>query len=360
MTIIFRRMFPNCSFPSVLRILLAPIVAASALLSPDISLRTLHSAEPTPMKIGIIGLDTSHATAFAKEFNGTNPARECVGMKVVAAYPQGSKDIESSTSRVPAYTEEVKQLGVNIVGSIDELLKQVDCVLLESNDGRPHLEQVLPVFKAGKRVFIDKPVAGSLADCIAIYKASEKYKVPTFCSSSLRWMAGANELRGGKLGKVLGCDTYGPCHLEPTHPDLFWYGIHGCEALFTVMGENCESVTRTSTPGYELVVGKWNDGRLGSFRGIHAGASGYGGTVFAEKGIENLGGYGGYRPLVVEIARYFKTGEVPVSPNETIALYAFMEAADESKRQKGAEVKIADVLKQAEEAAAKRLAELDK
>lgn len=360
MTIIFQRMFPNCSITQWLSLVLAPIVAAATLLSPDISSRPLHSAEPTPMKIGIIGLDTSHATEFTKQFNGSDPAPEYAGMKIVAAYPQGSKDIESSTSRVPAYTQEVKKFGVNIVESVDELLKQVDCVLLESNDGRVHLEQVLPVFKAGKRVFIDKPVAGSLADTIAIYRASEKYKVPTFCASSLRWMAGANELRNGKLGKVLGCDTYGPCHLESTHPDLYWYGIHGCEALFTVMGENCESVTRTSTPSYDLVVGKWNDGRVGSFRGIHAGSIDYGGTVFAEKGIERLGGYGGYRPLLLEVARYFRTGEVPVSPNETIALYAFMEAADESKRKNGAEVKIADVLKQAEAAAAKRLAELDK
>jgi hypothetical protein len=240
------------------------------------------------------------------------------------------------------------------------LLKRVDCVLLESNDGRVHLEQVLPVFKAGKRVFIDKPIAGSLADTVAIFRASEKYKVPTFCSSSLRWMGGANDLRNGKLGKVFGCDTYGPCHLEPTHPDLFWYGIHGCEGLFTVMGPDCETVTRTTTPGYEFVVGKWKDGRVGSFRGIHAGATDYGGTVFAEKGIEKLGGYGGYRPLLIEIAKYFQTGEVPVSPNETIALYAFMEAADASKRHGGGEVKISDVVHQAEEAATKRLAELDK
>lgn len=336
------------------------MLAVVAFLSVDTLVAPVFSAEPAPMKIGIIGLDTSHAIAFTKEFNGENPSPEYAGMKVVAAYPQGSKDIKSSTERVPAYIEEVKKSGVEIVDSIDELLKRVDAVLLESNDGRPHLEQVLPVFKSGKRVFIDKPIAGSLADTIAIFKASEKYKVPTFCSSSLRWIGGAAELRNGKLGKIFGCDTYGPCSLEKTHPDLFWYGVHGCEALFTVLGPKVETVTRTSTPDYEFVVGTWSDGRVGSFRGIHTGATSYGGTVFAEKGVEHLGGYGGYRPLVIEIAKYFRTGEVPVQPEETIALYAFMEGADVSKRAGGKTIAIADVIKTAEAEAAKRLAELDK
>ena len=46
--------------------------------------------------------------------------------------------------------------------SIEELLPKVDVVLLQSLDGRVHLEQVRPAFKAGKRVFIDKPIAALL------------------------------------------------------------------------------------------------------------------------------------------------------------------------------------------------------
>ena len=47
------------------------------------------------------------------------------------------------------------------------------------------------------------------------------------------------------------------------------------------------------------------------------------------------GGYGGYEPLVVEIAKFFKTGKPPVSAEETLEIFAFMEAADESKRKGG-------------------------
>ena len=170
-----------------------------------------QDAKPVEIKIGIIGLDTSHAIAFTKMLNAEKPEAEFAGCRVVAAYPKGSPDIESSTNRVPGYIEEVKKHGVVIVDSIDLLLKQVDAVLLETNDGRPHLEQALPVFKAGKPVFIDKPLAGSLKDAVAIFRAAAESKTPVFSSSSLRYAKGAQEIRGGSLGDVLGCDAYSPC-----------------------------------------------------------------------------------------------------------------------------------------------------
>lgn len=165
-------------------------------------------------RIGIIGLDTSHSVAFTKSLNASiqNPIYD--GFRIVAAYPQGSKDIVSSTERIPGYTEDVKKLGVEIVGSIQELLHKVDFVLLETNDGRLHLEQAIEVFKAGKTTFIDKPIAASLADAKAIFNEAEKYKVPIFSASSLRFSTGMQEIRQGKIGPVVGADTYSPMKFE--------------------------------------------------------------------------------------------------------------------------------------------------
>lgn len=308
------------------------------------------------IRIGIIGLDTSHATAFAKLLNDPKAEADVANCKVVAAYPKGSPDIESSVTRVPGYTEQLKELGVEIVDSIPALVEKVDCVLLETNDGRPHLEQVLPVLKAGKPCFIDKPIAGSLADAIAILELAKHYKVPVFSSSSLRYVPGAQDARAGKLGKVLGCDAYSPASLEKTHPDLFWYGIHGVELLFTTMGSGCQSVTRVHTPGMDQVTGTWADGRIGTFRGIREGKSGYGGTVYTDQGISQLGSYPGYRPLVVEFVKMFRTGEVPIDPQETLEIYAFMEAADESKRMNGAPVSLEFVMERARREAEEKIA----
>lgn len=305
------------------------------------------------LKVGIIGLDTSHAPAFAKLLNDPSAPAELANCRIVAAYPKGSEDIASSLERVPKYTEELRQLNVEIVDSIEELLKRVDVVCLETNDGRPHLKQALPVLQAKKPLFIDKPIAGSLVDAVAIYAAAEKYGTPVFTSSSLRYTEGAQKIRSGAFGEVLGCDAYSPSPLEKTHPDLFWYGIHGVETLFTVMGPGCETVTRVHSPDADVVVGAWAGGKLGTFRGIRKGASGYGGTAFTAKGIQPLGPYAGYRGLVVEIVQFFRTGKPPVSAEESLEIYAFMEAADESKRQDGKPIKVADVLKKARAEAAK-------
>ncbi|WP_166825538.1 Gfo/Idh/MocA family oxidoreductase [Thalassoroseus pseudoceratinae] len=334
---------------------------------PEIDETVLAAAADKPWKLagrdnlkaGIIGLDTSHVLAFTKMLNAEDKEAPFTGIRVVAAYPKGSPDIESSTSRVPMYTRTVKEQGVEIVDSIEALLPKVDVIFLETNDGRPHLEQVLPVLKAGIPVFVDKPVAGSLADAIAIYKAAEHYDVPVFSSSSLRYSGGAQEVLAGKIGKVKEATAYSPCSLEPTHPDLFWYGIHGVELLFTVMGPEVESVRRVeSNRKRDVVEGKWSDGREGVFEGYRIGKKGYGGTAIGENGTAELGPYKGYQPLLEDILRFFRTGEPSVTPKETLAIYAFMEAADESKRQGGVAVSISSVMKLAEKEADAKLEEL--
>ena len=294
-------------------------------------------------RIGIIGLDTSHATAFTKTFNASEPAEAVRGMRVTAAYPMGSSDIESSTSRREAITAQVVAQGVEIVDSIEALLDQTDCVLLETNDGRPHLAQIRPVIAAGKPVFVDKPVGGSLAEVLAIYALAERAGVPIFSSSALRWGDGPQAVRAGAVGRVRGCDTFGPCTLEPTHPDLFWYGIHGVEMLVTCMGPGCEAVTRSGAADADVVVGRWADGRLGTFRGMRP-LKPFGGVAFGERDVRPLGDNPGYEPLVRQIADFFRTGKPPVDAAETIEIYAIMEAAHESGRRGGVPVNVADTI----------------
>jgi predicted dehydrogenase len=315
--------------------------------------------EAKPLRAGIIGLDTSHVLAFTQTLNKgpkkPEDAAKVAGVKVVAAYPQGSKDIESSTKRVPEYTEKVKALGVEIVDSVEELVKRVDVVFLESNDGRVHWEQIQPVLKAGKPVFIDKPIAGSLADTIRIMDAAKKAKVPVFGSSALRYGKNTQAVRNGSIGKVKSAETFSPMSLEPTHPDLYWYGVHGCESLFTVMGTGCKTVKRgTTADGKVEVTGTWADGRTGIFRqGNDTDRKGYGGKAIGEKGESPVGGYDGYDVMLFEIINMFRTGVVPVPAEEIVELYAFMEAADESKRRGGAEVSLQEVIEKARAEVAK-------
>ncbi len=304
-----------------------------------------------PLRAGIIGLDTSHAVEFTKLINEANGAPDLAGVRVVAAFPAGS-DIPASRDRKAKFTADTKALGVEIVDSIPNLLAKVDVVLLESVDGRTHLAQARPVFQAGKPVFIDKPYAGTLAEMLEIADLGEKYKTPWFGSSPLRFGLGLQAIRNDpKVGGIVGCTAWSPCHLEPTHPDLFWYGVHGVEPLYTAMGPGCESVSRTHTAGADVAVGVWKDGRIGVFEGLREGKLDYGAIVFGKKAIVETAKSAGYRPLVVEIVKFFKTRRPAVDNAETVEEMAFMEAADESKRQGGRPVKLTDVLAKAREQA---------
>jgi hypothetical protein len=298
-----------------------------------------------PLRVGIIGLDTSHVVAFTALLNDPKASQHVPGARVVAAFKGGSPDIKESSGRLEGFTKTLQEKwGVEIVDSIPVLCEKVDAVLLESVDGRPHLEQVRPVFAAKKRVFIDKPLAGCWKDGVEIARLSKESGTPFFSASSVRFYETILKTKQDpKLGKILGCDSFGPCSLEAHHPDLFWYGVHGVEALFTVMGTGCESVTRVSTPDFDLVVGKWKDGRIGTFRGSRRGAHDYGVTLFGDKaertslGVE---GKNGYANLVVEIVKFFRTGVPPVSVEEMIEVLAFMQAADVSKARGGAEARL--------------------
>lgn len=307
----------------------------------------------TPLRAGMIGLDTSHVVAFTGLLNVPETAKGVLGtVKVTAAYPGGSKDIPSSIDRVPGYTATLRDKhGVKIYDSIEAMLPEVDVVFLESVDGRPHLDQIRPVLKAKKPVFVDKPVAGSLADALLIYDLAAKAGVPIFSSSSLRYsksVMGAHNK--DKVGDVLGAVSFSPCSLEEHHPDLFWYGVHGVESLFTIMGTGCQSVVRTHTADFDVVTGTWAGGRVGTFRGIRKGNADYGATVFGSKSIYHAMGYSGYQPLVEKICQFFQDHKPPVSSAETIEIFAFMEAADESKRRGGAPVTIAEVMAKAADA----------
>ena len=312
------------------------------------------ATEPASVKIGIIGLDTSHSPAFAKLLNsGQEPAYS--GYRVVAAYPHGSLDIQECLDRIPGYQKTFEETGIEITSSVEELVKKSDVVLLETCDGRRHLEQAIPVIRAKKPVFIDKPIAASLVDTIAIFELAAKNKVSVFSSSSLRYMSSVKEVVSGKIGTVIGADTYSPATIEKTHPDLFWYGIHGVEPLYAVMGTGCKSITRAFMEGADVCVGLWNDGRIGSFRGTRQGKSDFGGYAYGDKGSKTLGPWEGYKPLLDEIIQFFKTGKVPVPSNETIEIFAFMEAAELSKNNGGKSVLIGEIMDKAREEALKNV-----
>jgi hypothetical protein len=290
------------------------------------------------LRVGIIGTDTSHVPSFTKLLNG-NPgeADHVAGARVVAAWKGGSQDIEESASRVDKFADTIHtQWGVEIVPDIATLLGKVDAVLLSSLDGRVHLEQARPVIAAHKPLFIDKPLAATLEDARAIARLAKEAGTPWFSSSSLRFgVIGAM----GRQPAASAVTTWGPGPFEPHHYlDLSWYAIHPVELLYTLMGPGCESVTRVSGKDLDTIVGHWKDGRVGTVLAARPYGD-YGALVFrGREVVENHpkpGPATDYRPLVLEIVKFFQTGQPPVPNEETLEILAFLDAAQKSKEQGG-------------------------
>ena len=322
------------------------LVAALAMLIPIGGLA--QTAAKAPIKVGIIGLDTSHVIAFTRALNDPSAKNYIPGFRVVAAYKGGSPDVKSSWSRVDKFTAEVRdKWHVKIVKDIPTLCSMVDVVLLESVDGRKHLEQVKPVFAAHKPVFIDKPLAGSYKDGKEIYELGKAAHDPWFTASSLRYWSETERLEHPDgIGRVLTYDVLGPSSREPHVPSLFNYGVHAVEMLYQLMGPGCETVSMQSSGNEDVVVGKWKDGRLGVMRGFSSELYDFSITVYGTKGVLHSGDETeGYGPLLKKITTFFKTRVPPVDPKESLETLAFMEAADLSRARNGAAVPLSAVMK---------------
>lgn len=285
------------------------------------------------IRVGIIGTDTSHVPAFTKLFNG-DPAEpgHVSGVRVVAAF-KGGTEIPDSANRVDRFAEEIRtKYGVEIVPDIPALLSKVDAVLIESVDARPHLAMARPVIAAHKPFFVDKPLAPTLEEAREIARLAKAAGTPWFSSSSLRY----GPIAATKFPDTTGVATWGPGPFEAHHYlELSWYAIHPIEALYALMGPGCESVTRIAGKDADEIIGKWKDGRIGSVRAIRPSAE-YGAMISHGKKVDVVSrGDTDYRPLVLEIVKFFQTGKPPVPNEETLEIFAFMDAAQKSKEQGG-------------------------
>jgi hypothetical protein len=303
-------------------------------------LATVSLAHAADLRLGIVGTDTSHVTAFAKILNDPSSPDYIPGARIVAAYKGGSKDIEESATRIDKFTEELRtQWKVEFFSDIGTLCKRVDAVLLTSVDGRVHLEQVKPILAAHKPVFIDKPLAATLADAREIARLAKEAGVPWFSASSLRYGELGTSM---KFDDALGVTTWGPGPVEPHQPlEYSWYAIHPIELLFTLMGTGCEQVTAMAGKDEDVIVGRWKDGRIGTVRTLRPYGA-YGADVFRPKGVTQSKAktQEGYRPLLVEIVKFFETKQPPVPNAETLEIFAFMDAAQRSNAAGGAAIKL--------------------
>jgi predicted dehydrogenase len=300
------------------------------------------------IRIGIIGFDTSHAIEFTKRINHVDISEDqwVYGARVTVGYPGGSSNF-ADENVILQRTQLLKEFGVEIVDSAEEIIGEVDAVMLEQQEGGLHFERAKPFIENGIPLFIDKPFTCSVADAEMIFELARSYNTPVFSASSLRYALEIQSLKSRRdLGEVLGAETYSPAILHPKNPGLFNYGIHGVEMLYTIMGVGCESVRCLHKDGWDVVVGIWRDGRIGVFRGMRRGPHSYGFTAFYESSIvcSSIDTQHIYRELLKKVVEMFQTRKMPINPEETIEIIAFLEASLKSTVENSREVYLQELI----------------
>ncbi|MEY3457482.1 MAG: hypothetical protein RL215_639 [Planctomycetota bacterium] len=296
----------------------------------------IHSA--TPLRIGFVSLDSSHCTAFTKllqeaSHTPTTDSLSLANAQITVGWPGINPDFPLSRDRVEGFTSEMRQLGVHIANSLDELLEQVDAVILGAVDGRQHVELAQQIFPKGLPVFVDKPLAHNLDAARQVARIGQQTGTPWFTASALRYQSALTQtLAELQHESITGCDCYGSLRHGVGHLDLAWYGIHGLEALYAVMGTGCQTVTRTKTALGDVTVARWPGGRLGTFRALPEGQQpqGFGITVFGTHSVRSLQLPATYHELLSVIVRFFHTRQPPVPLTESLEIFALMHAAQQS------------------------------
>ena len=290
---------------------------------------------PAPLKLAMVGLDTSHVEAFAKLLHDTSHPYHVPGARIVAAYPGiPNPDFELSSSRVEGYTQKLRNdFGVAIVGSEEEAAAAADAILLESVDGRVHRAQLEKLVPSGKPVFIDKPFALSLADAEAMVAAAARHGSTIMSCSALRYAQGfLDALADNSKGEVIGADFFGPMAIQPTQPGFFWYGIHTAEMLVAALGPDISGIQVVSNDCHDLLVAEFADGRIGTIRGNRKGNGTFGGTLHREKGSTPVDVHAHPKPyyagLLEGIMEMLRTGVSPVPVAETLAVVRLLENAN--------------------------------
>jgi predicted dehydrogenase len=288
------------------------------------------------LRIGLVGLDTSHVVQFTKALSDPANADAFHGARVTVGWPGGSPDFELSRSRVDGFTKQLRdEQNVHIVDSPEVVAEECDLVFITSVDGRVHLDQFRRTLKFHRPTFVDKPFTVSSADANEIFRLADGAKVPVMSCSSLRYAETLTTALESTQDAITGCDVFGPMEIQPTQRGWFWYGIHGIETMQRIMGRGCGEVRVTTNDHADVLCATYADGRVATVRGMRKAHHAFGTTIHRTKAFEFVDLAAGKKPwtvtLLESILRSLPNGKSDVAKEDTLEVIRIIEAANESR-----------------------------
>lgn len=286
------------------------------------------------MRVGLLGLDMSHAVEFTRRLNDPRHPERVAGARVTCGWPGGSDDFELSRSRVGKFTQQVRDdFGVEILSSPQAVAKAADVILITAADGRAHRRLFEQTIEFRRPTFVEKPIATTYADAAAIFHLAREVNVPVMSCSTARFGVPLAKALAEDLGAVIGCDVFGPMPEQATQPGLFWYGVHSIEVMNVIMGRGCHEVRAVRTEETDLMTATWRDGRIATFRGLRNGEWKFGVSIHREKGFQfaDLLHNSWFKETLELILRDLPNGVSPVESADTLEIVRIIEAANQSR-----------------------------
>ena len=282
------------------------------------------------IRIALLGLDTSHAIAFAGLLHdeGLSVSRRVKGMRVSMCYREDSAfrtdgEQDQAQARLEGW-------GIRVTRSLDEALGGCDAVMLLANDPARHLPLFREIAGTGKPVFIDKPLAASLAEGSEIVAIASAKGMRFFSASALRFLPDVARVAAIRpVPRHL--EVAGPIHEPPAGSGVFWYGVHTVEMLHRVMGFSRARLHATRDQMGILAEIDYADGRHGVIR-LNRNDADYG-LVIIDRGVPEVVPVDItdiYLPLMRVVADFFRGGAAPVKPADSLEILTILQAIDTS------------------------------
>ncbi|MDH7601934.1 MAG: Gfo/Idh/MocA family oxidoreductase [Armatimonadota bacterium] len=281
------------------------------------------------LKIGIIGLDSSHTIEFARRLVAPDcPAEQKVSGATVTKVMRFETPFQDSAG-LDARQKQLESWGIPVTTHLEEATSDCDAIILCINDPSLHLEYFRKIAGLGKPVFVDKPLADTKANAAQILEAAAENKTPFFSCSSLRFAPALLDACS-KVNQPTRVSVFGPLGQAAAGSSIVWYGVHAVEMMQRALGRGAQSVRTFSDETGAVLLVKYNDSRRGVVE-LCRGAWQYGGSVRGKDGAVFLVDTSLlYTDLLREIVKFFETKKAPVEPEDALEVTAILDAAEKS------------------------------
>ncbi|MBA2247324.1 MAG: Gfo/Idh/MocA family oxidoreductase [Chloroflexia bacterium] len=288
------------------------------------------------IRIGLVGVNTSHADAFSRIFNGSaDEAPRLESGKVVSIW--GGDPERVATLAANHWIETTVSDPAEMIGAVDAVL-----IVDDTGGGALHDELARPFLMAGLPVFVDKPMTTAYPDAVALFDLAEAHSAPLLSCSALRFAVEIEAAKNGlaAVGTLSSIVSVGP-------GDWFYYGVHAVELLGVVAGTGASWVHRHALPNKDITVIGYEDGPAAVVETLRDAAYVFHLTAFGADGFTSVhvqDAMGFYTNTMRAFATMAETGVAPLHREQTLEVIAILEAGNRSA-ERGERVELMEIRK---------------